>query len=514
MPRPYKQNFFGNYVNPVLTGTEHGGPFNEVAPERPTDSLENALYWDHDKGYGRIGDEAYTKWSKYDQDLLDKVPWWKPRNWLALSYYGLKKGARFANLIGDAKMPTQMEQHRRRRQWQRRVEQLDAKFREIQKRRGKPLFKRNIGATNAARYHASKLTGKRVSRHYLFKTPKDFTPRDLINIMYPTIKWEMIGQGLSVHDSAVGRQLVTDGDGISHTWSVMFSRANLQKIYQKIFTDAAFNPQERNNDDAGTSDNRNNTVPGGLFDLVDVSQLPSLRCYGYKRELTFTNPLNTVAYIELWEIVVKDDLTDSFRTDWVHALDKDTGNDNFVGNYGLNALSRNTADPKVDATYSYTDPGFRPWKRLKALWNNHKVLKKTRYKLEPSSSVQHVVYVPGFTISQNRLFSEHQDKTRIKDLTIEILMFTIGEKCYDDTAGHQFNSYMPSKITVAHRDKMIVKMRPLGRKMFRFTTNDAPNFAAGSFDPAGAWHPQAAIPRLAIPGYAAPEIDVANVQLS
>lgn len=62
-PRP--QNFFGAWVNPIMTGTEFGGPLNEAdeAHPPPEDELFNFAYWRHDIGYAHEqanGIDVYT----------------------------------------------------------------------------------------------------------------------------------------------------------------------------------------------------------------------------------------------------------------------------------------------------------------------------------------------------------------------------------------------------------------------------------------------------------------------
>jgi len=84
-----KRNFF-NYFNYALTGTEHGGPFNRVA-RKPPSGRRDRNFWKHDKAYGRLGKRAYTHWNKSDSRLLRKLSWSRPSDFLAKSYFSLKK---------------------------------------------------------------------------------------------------------------------------------------------------------------------------------------------------------------------------------------------------------------------------------------------------------------------------------------------------------------------------------------------------------------------------------------
>lgn len=76
---------------PGLTRRPHMGPFNRVTDYKISDADE--VYRQHDIGYGkeeRAGRSPYTRWNKYDQDLMDAPSTGWP-DYVAKGVFGAKR---------------------------------------------------------------------------------------------------------------------------------------------------------------------------------------------------------------------------------------------------------------------------------------------------------------------------------------------------------------------------------------------------------------------------------------
>lgn len=83
--------YLGGLTLPQLTRRPHMGPFNYVTPYKLSDADE--VYRQHDIGYATeraAGRSPYTKWNKYDQQLLDAPAYGWP-DYIAKGFFGLKK---------------------------------------------------------------------------------------------------------------------------------------------------------------------------------------------------------------------------------------------------------------------------------------------------------------------------------------------------------------------------------------------------------------------------------------
>lgn len=336
------------------------------------------------------------------------------------------------------------------------------------------------------RFRASKLSEKKKGKKpYMFSHQKySLSLSSLSRMFMPYIKWDTHKSGTHSIVSTVGRQHTTAGFGNGRGINI---RRDLQKIYKKIYTDICFAPALL----ASTSDQVRpfESVWGSQkLDITGLSseaisalvstnpEMPTLICHSFTRTFELYNVLNTVMYVECNEWVAKDDFTDDPRTVWLAGLNK-SGTDGQSG-YGFGLWPRNSEVPISEYSELTTDtPGLRPWKSMKELWNNWYVLKTTRYKIEPGSSIKHAVRIPGFKCSFSNLFHpEKHDKPYIGGLSVHVQFITIGEKCFDGIIGDQAKSYMNSEMHTDYNDKASWSMKPKMRSQFRIITNPPEDF--------------------------------------
>lgn len=314
-------------------------------------------------------------------------------------------------------------------------------------------------------YQARKLSTKGRVRNYRYKKQKGVTSHDLVQAMYPKVNWTMTGPVVECI-SNLGKQAIKHAERFSD----LLGRAELQLIYSKIHNDICMAPQ------VNLTFANNHAIKNGAPLTVD-SYKPSLQCLGYKRVFTFHNRGDNVAYIEFWEALAQDHTDTDFYDTWHANLQKSTTTTDTE--YGLEALPRNVLAPTAEHTYNTSDPGLTPFKNMKALNKNWKLMKKTRYRLEPGTHDQHTIYIPGFTISHNALFDPDLALEYIKDISLNISYKSIGERCYDNSDGvgsTKHLSYMNTTTSVAFKDYTVWRARPRIRKSFRFCTNDPLDF--------------------------------------
>lgn len=83
--------YLGGLTFPALTTRPHMGPFNRVTDYKISDADE--VYRQHDIGYGKelaAGRSPYTRWNKYDQQLMDAPSTGWP-DYLAKAIFGAKR---------------------------------------------------------------------------------------------------------------------------------------------------------------------------------------------------------------------------------------------------------------------------------------------------------------------------------------------------------------------------------------------------------------------------------------
>lgn len=349
------------------------------------------------------------------------------------------------------------------------------------------------------RFHGGKVLQKGFIKNYRYKKQKRVTPRDLVNAMYPIVRWSMIGPSPVPADfitSDIGKQKVLSDDAAR---DFLFKRSDLKLVYNKLFIDGMLTPQV--NDQYGVEGSNHIGVLKNNDPTTNDIYKPSLQFLSYHRTYTITNRKDSVCYIECWECLSKDYQSGDFAQHWTNSLTQATeGATRVDGVYGLAAMHKNSQDPTTNQTRAITDPGLSPWKNLKLLWKDWKILRRTKYRLEPGAHIDHVVHVPGFNLSHSTLYDQDHTTENIKDLTLNMCWKVIGERCYDNSVtGTAKLSYMPAEISIEYNDTMVIRMRPRLRKSFRFTTN---HFAAfdSAFDSANAV-PQALAPTVAMPSF-------------
>jgi len=317
-------------------------------------------------------------------------------------------------------------------------------------------------------------------------------------MLHPKIYWKQIGQQMPNFTSTAGRQGVFDSTMTNGKGLTMFTRSDLRAIYNKLMYDANLGAPKAS---IGTGH------PGlGDISLINGFQPPSLEILSAKREFTLNNKLNMVAYFEMWELVsLENQEVRPPKGMWEAELIKATPDATSNGIYGLNALYRNTIAPLVDDTLDITDPGLRPFKNMRNFFKNWKVIRKTKFKLEPGTSVIHNCYTPAFSIANNTLYDPDDPASGyIQDVTKAWMCICIGEKCYDNTAGIQPMSYAPTSINMKYEDSFVFRIKPRGRRSFNFITNTPDQFANETFDANGYQFPVAALPAIGGPALTRP----------
>lgn len=83
--------YLGGLTAPGITRRPHMGPFNRVTDYKISDADE--IYRRHDIGYGKelaAGRSPYTRWNKYDQELMDAPSTGWP-DYVAKAIFGAKR---------------------------------------------------------------------------------------------------------------------------------------------------------------------------------------------------------------------------------------------------------------------------------------------------------------------------------------------------------------------------------------------------------------------------------------
>lgn len=306
-----------------------------------------------------------------------------------------------------------------------------------------------------------------LKRNYRYRRQKGLTVTDLLQAMCPIVKWNMTANAVR-YDSESGKQNFYAGGADN----AMLQRPQLKDIYIKLQQDGGIAPQ------TSIVYGPQHYIKSTVLSETHDPYLPSLQCLEYKRVYEFSNRGDNLAYVEIWECVARDHTDTNFIAQWEAQLIRSTTT--VDGVYGLQALNSNTRVPKVEKTYSVTDPGLEPFSNLKNLHDNYQIMRKARYRIEPGAHGTHTVYVPGFTVSHTALFDPEREDKWIKDLSLNIVYKLIGERCYDNdntAAGTNHLSYMPTEVVFSYKDYTKWRIRPRIRKTFSFTTNSIEDFS-------------------------------------
>jgi len=464
---PKRRNIF-NSLNRIVTGHEHCGPFNAVSDKAPSNLVDRAC-WEHDIQYGELGTAAYFKFNQSDQQLLDTLAGQSDRGAsIAKGYFGFKKAA-FPVMPGYSK----------KRKYNTPVNLFGGGSGHANRATPfiTPRGKFNLYEGNVIRYKASVLSNKRLRRGRFKK--QRYTPlRDMVTQykqQNPIVSWKMIG-GIdppTLMVSPVGTQAHHSLDfqtaGFRKSPYGMFFRSDLIDIYEKLYIDVL----RRGPVSAGAAGAGLGGSVGGPND-----KKPTLYIHNHMRTLSIMNQMNSVGYIEVWEMVRKDDTSRNPSADFNESLTVASGS--AFGFYGLRQMHLNSQQPTVEREELSTDPGRRP---VGKWWNQRwGVLKKTVIKLEPHAMTKHKVFCPGFSISHQRLFTNGDATISeiIPNLTKYLMVFQIGERCYDNAEDAQAASYLPSHVSLTFEDHYVCSMRMSGPSVVRITTNIPDNFALTS----------------------------------
>lgn len=478
-----------NYINYIITGTEHGGPFNSVSPTPPSDPRDR-IFWEHDRAYGQLGPSAYFTYNQADEDLLRELPKHPhPQNFLALNYFRAKKqmsGGMRGFYSGTTFSPTPLKRQR------------------LEYYSPSPAYAQRDallhGTASAQRFRAQKtqLPTKNASSKWgkskLKRVPYNPNLNKWIRQHQPIVDWTMVGPAApDVVGSSTGVQGVRSSTSLG-LYDNLFMRDDLQKIYHKLWTDIRHGPASQAHD---------------AYNNISSFQ-PTLKCHGYERELTLLNTGTTICYIEFWEFYCKTDQNPALGNDWSAALTAAVAG-GAKNNYGLHQTKSNTVIPTIETTYNITDPGARPDKSLIEFWNEYTLLRKHKVRLEPLASTKLKLKYPGFAVSQRKLFDTPAAATlpALERLTVSLLTFLIGEKCYDDTAGNQQTSYMPANVTINYVDRGFWSIEDFAPTRFKFKTNTPQAFGDATV---AEDHFIAANPVVAMPSYIVPQPDIGRVE--
>lgn len=465
-----------NYWNYLITATEHGGPFNTVAKTAPKERRDRN-FWKHDVGYGKIGKQAYWKYNKYDEQLLKDIQGsWHWGDFLPRVFFTAKKY--LAPRYREKKLSSLLKRMGKRKYGSYGVGG--------KKKRYRPGPSYQVPAsmldTSHERFKSYRLK-KRVLGKTFKRRPKRLTAYQLVNAMYPKIHWTMNSPGVKQLSSGVGLQMTSSDLG---GYLQILTRGDLQMMYRKLFIDAQKNVQEGFN---------NTSTQNSAYNENNATWLPSLQIEKYEREYTIQNCMTHTVYVELWEWLAIDDVQEDVVNNWDKDLSELTTTA-VQGLYGLEQLPKNTVAPTTEKQYANTDPGRRPSRKLRGkTFENFKLLKKTKYRMEAGSHQKHSVWIKPQAVSQYALFGEDEEGHKMmKGTTVLVQAFLIGERCYDDTDGDQKLSYAAGKITFQFKDFTRVRMRPRIISNYRFETNAFENIDL-AFDSSAAV-PVAAIPAI------------------
>jgi len=496
-----KMEDFAYYANRFITGTHHGGPFNKVLydKEYPKDS-EEYIYREHDIAYGKYGNKGYFYFNKADQDLLDKLPR-GGRNEIARAYFKLKKAV--APSMGEEEPPN------KKRKYNNMGDRMDLSedryganwTRSPAPRTGREGMRAGampppmVGAGSAIqRYKASKLStqtrtrGRSAAKFKVVPYNPLRMAVDEMRKINPWVEWKMMKTTVTPIQSSTGLQNPQSSIIAGGAYSMML-RTDLKAIYNKLYTDIL----------------RTETTVEPNITAIGPSYygMPHFRCHGWRRTMHLFNPKTTVSYIELYEFVRKNedgDMTMDPLQYWELELDRATAAD--AGNYGLAEARLNSQVPTLDAQRLVTDPGERPENipRIKTsrFWKTWGLLKKTRIRLEPTAKYDHVINIPGFSITHDELYSTTDTAQVIPGISIIMMPISIGERCYDNTAGNQRQSYMPTQTTVWYEDECKFSILKRDQHKYHFVTTVPAEFANAA--PSITF--VAAAPTVATPSYA------------
>lgn len=434
----YKKNVF-NYLNYALTGTEHGGPFNAVAPNKPSGYLDS-VYWQHDKDYGKLGPKAYFTFNYADQDLLDRTKGVSGAG-LARGYFNLKR-----KIAGT--YPA-----RKRLRGSNTESSLSYPSTSIS------TDKSNMPCNNypiARKYSRGMRRGGKSHRYVKRPISK------LLRSLMPIVEWNMFGGNHTIFSSA-GQQSAAETD-----FRALFVRADLKKIYQKMFVD--FYRQLPTG------------VAGGQKTNDAATMYPDLVCKGWKRNYKLMNTGTSKAYLEFWEFNVRKVTADRVTTSLTEEMLKLVGPGE--GNYGLGAFPQNTEDPTTDETFSLSQPGKRFPAHAKEFWKTFGLRKKTKIVLEPGATATFTQFVPGFYLTRKRLYEDDYVAEYIPHLTIPLVWFQIGERVYDNAVGNQALSYAPTSVSYNITDYTKWLIMPRLYDRFFIKTNYPTDFTTAYSDSA------------------------------
>jgi len=307
-----------------------------------------------------------------------------------------------------------------------------------------PVYRPKVGEGLVHRYKAYvtdskvKTRGRSFAKYKVTKYDPAAAALDIMRSETPYIKWNMIERTVTTLTSIVGRQGVYASITAGNPLYVL-PRVDLQKIYHKIYQDT-LRPISQG-------------APVPAYNALSVGN-PDLKCHNFKRILQLFNPKNTIVYLTIYEFIPKTEGTFDPETLWASDLTRSTPS--VAGNYGLADAKSNTIVPTEDSTRAVTDPFETPHKipRKEDLefWHTFGLYRETKIKMEPLSKHNHVVVIPGFTVSHEDLFLDDPGDGAVPGFTMQILLTMAGEKCYDATGGHQVTSYCPSTVTAWYED--------------------------------------------------------------
>lgn len=322
--------------------------------------------------------------------------------------------------------------------------------------------------------------------------PVPYLPRTQVEkSLQPLIKWKTFSKGgtMSVTN---GKQLVQD------MTYLIASKSYIKDVYNKLFTDIIstnFNNIVYRSIDSGTAQD-------APYNGTLLNDMPPLLCHKWQRYYHFMNTGLNDVYIELWELMVRTEgLTHSTYpyTNWVNDLA-----DGY--NTGLRLVKNNTVAPTMDKDYPDTpnDPNARPGPKCITFWQDYKCTGKHKIKLPAGKHVTLNVGIPGFAISQKKLFQTDVAGTpawKLGEVTHIHMVMVNTPMAYDNASDNQPIGRADGFISFRWEDYMEFSMPIKSRTHFEWTTN------VGNEDPTtyGEQYPDLGTPAMVFSGFNKPE---------
>ncbi len=486
------ETHLANYWNYILTGTEHGGPFNVVSKTRPKNTRD-ANFWDHDQeytAYQEAGLNPYIYWNQADQELLSKLQWNIPADQIALSYFEAKKKA--APNMGD----------RKRLRTQSMFELANditfvppaaAAAAEAAGADNAPdvmdIDQPGEHGANLATIANGERPGLKPARCLsdmrrghgsirLKRINSAIDPQQFFDSQCPVLTWRRYDH--HKHNGANQNMLALVGQQGVHTWDstntpnffTMAPISDIRSIANKYNRDVAPISQ-------GLSDAISGLIDGSSGTNNRVNNLPPFLCLGYERTYAFMNTHSYNCTLEVWEVTSKfrQDLDKHPVQSWSEDLTYSTAVGS--GTYGLKAALSNVAPkgtdaaPVLDYTKVQTDPGLRPGgKNGKNFSKDWHVRRKTLYVIPAGKNIHHTVNLKGFAMSHHELYDGFQDEQEmIPGISVELMCFLQGEKCFDETDNVQPMSITPASLICEFKEVHTWRSIPKWRTHMAWTTH-------------------------------------------